>query len=274
MTKITENNQNTQITTEQHVWPHIPKIQWEKVVWFVSNTTITTIIFWLLVIIFSFFANKALKSNKKSKLKIGILNYLQFFDEYLRDSFGSKSLARKYFPLVVWIFSIIFFGNLFWLAIDWTASALPKLDIEAYLRPMHSDLNTTLVLATITVVTFLAVGIKTHWVWKTTKWYLFNFTWNNLMEKCINVFVWWLHLIWVPSVLTSLSLRLFGNIFAWMVLIWVITYLWNMMTANLFEVWRFLSIPFWFFEFFVAFIQSVVFAALIISYINQAKEEH
>jgi F0F1-type ATP synthase membrane subunit a len=35
-----------------------------------------------------------------------------------------------------------------------------------------------------------------------------------------------------------------------------------------------LSIPFWFFEFFVAFVQSVVFAALIISYINQAKESH
>jgi len=266
-----ENNIKAEV---QHSWPHIPKIQWEKVVGYVSNTVITTIIFGLLVIIFSFFANKALKSNKKSKLKTGVLTYLQFFDWYLRDSFWEKSIARKYFPLVVGIFTIIFFGNLFWLAIDWSISAFPSLKIEEYLRPMHSDLNTTLVLALITIVSFLYVWVKTHWMGHTTKWYLFNFKWKNIWEKLINVFVGWLHLIWVPATLASLSLRLFGNIFAWIVLISVITYLTWLMTENLFQAWKLFSIPFWFFEFFVAFVQSVVFAALIISYINQAKEEH
>jgi F0F1-type ATP synthase membrane subunit a len=46
------------------------------------------------------------------------------------------------------------------------------------------------------------------------------------------------------------------------------------MTESLLQSGRLLSTPFWFFEFFVAFVQSVVFAALIVSYINQAKEEH
>jgi F0F1-type ATP synthase membrane subunit a len=46
------------------------------------------------------------------------------------------------------------------------------------------------------------------------------------------------------------------------------------MTSGLAESGRLLSVPFWFFEFFVAFVQSVVFVALIISYINQAKESH
>jgi F0F1-type ATP synthase membrane subunit a len=258
----------------EHVGPHIPAIQWEQVFWFISNTSITTIAFAILVIIFTFFANRVLKNDKKSKLKTWVLTFIKFFDEYLRDSFDWKTTARKYLPLVVWIFVIIFFGNLFGLAIDWAISAFPTMHIQDYLRPMHSDLNTTLVLAAITVVTFLWVAIKTHWIWHTAKWYLFNFKWDNFWEKCVNVFVWWLHLIWVPATLASLSLRLFGNIFAWIVLIWVITYLGQTMTESLFQTWRFLSIPFWFFEFFVAFVQSVVFAALIISYINQAKEEH
>jgi len=46
------------------------------------------------------------------------------------------------------------------------------------------------------------------------------------------------------------------------------------MTEGLLQSGRLLSVPFWFFEFFVAFVQSVVFGALIISYINQAKETH
>jgi len=43
------------------------------------------------------------------------------------------------------------------LAIDWFALALPGLHLTDYFRPIHSDLNTTLVLALITVVSFLAV---------------------------------------------------------------------------------------------------------------------
>jgi F-type H+-transporting ATPase subunit a len=141
---------------------------------------------------------------------------------------------------------------------------------------MHSDLNTTLVLAIITVISFLGISFKYVWKVKTVKSYLFNFKWANTTEKFINVFVWWLHLIWIPATVASLSLRLFGNIFAWIVLIWVITYLWAVMTESfhLLETWRLLSVPFWFFEVFVAFIQAAVFGWLMIAYFSQNKAEH
>ncbi len=256
-----------------HSWPHIPTIQGEQIAYGISNTVVTTFLFAIMVLIIVFFANKVLNSSKKSKLKTGILSFFKFFDWYLRGVFWDKKIARMYFPLVVWIFIIVFFGNLFGLAIDWFWTSVSE-SILHYIRPMHSDLNTTLVLALITVVSFLTVWIKTHWTKGVLKWYFFNFSWENIWAKLVNVFVWWLHLIGVPATLASLSLRLFWNIFAWIVLISVITYLWAWMTSWFFEVWRFLSIPFWFFEFFVAFVQSVVFAALIISYINQAKETH
>ena len=267
-----DNSHVSEVHTEAHSWPHLPAIQGEMVVWFISNTAITTFIFLIIVFVVAIKAKIALASKKKSRLKLFFLNFIKFFDDYLRDSFGDKSFARNYFPLVVGIFMIILFGNLFGLAIDWLwASISPS--VFYYLRPMHSDLNTTLVLAIITVVMFLAIWIKSNWFSHVSKWYFFNFAWRTFAEKCINVFVGWLHLIWVPSTLASLSLRLFWNIFAWIVLIWVISYLWAWMSQSVFELWRLLSIPFWFFEFFVAFVQAVVFAWLMISYFKQAKEE-
>lgn len=267
------SNENLETThTELHSWPHIPSIQWEPVIWFISNTTITTILFLFLVIVFSYFWNKALKQSKSSRLKLFILTSIKFFDKYLVESFWNKEFSRRYFPLVVWMFFIILFWNLLWLMIDWLWSSISP-TILSYLRPMHSDLNTTLVLWAITVFMFLFIWVKHNWWLKYSKWYLFNWKWDSFFEKCINVFVWWLHLIWIPSTLASLSLRLFWNIFAWVILIWVITYLWALMSRHVFEAWRLLSVPFWFFEFFVAFIQAIVFAWLMISYFKQASEE-
>ena len=45
------------------------------------------------------------------------------------------------------------------------------------------------------------------------------------MEKGIGVFMGWLHLIGIPVTAASLALRLFGNIFAGVILISVISFL-------------------------------------------------
>lgn len=266
-----QENWHIETSTEQQAGPHIPAIQWETVYGPISNTTIATFLFLVIVVIFSILGKLALVK-RDSKLKMFFISFIKFFDTHLQDSFGNKKFARAYYPLVVGVFFIIFFGNLFWLIIDWLGASISP-TIFHYVRPMHSDLNTTFVLALITVTFFLWISMKTQWATKFTKWYLFNFHGKNILEKLINVFVWWLHLIWVPVTLASLSLRLFGNIFAWIVLIWVITYLWSTISSNLLEAGRFLAIPFWFFEVFVAFIQAVVFAGLMISYFNQAREK-
>jgi len=265
--------ENKELNSEQHIWPHIPKIQWETVYGPISNTNITTFLFFILVLIFSIFANKALKK-KDSKLKVALLDFIGKIDKNLTESFhNDKDFARSFLPLIWWFFVIILFWNLFGLLIDWLWASISPTILE-YLRPINSDLNTTLVLRIITVISFLYISIKYSWVKATVKWYLFNFSWDSLVNKIINVFVWWLHLVWIPSTVASLSLRLFGNIFAWIILIWVLSYLWVLMTSSLFETWRFISIPFWFFEIFVAFIQALVFAWLMVSYFNQSKSSH
>lgn len=253
--------------------PHIPLIQGETVYGPITNITLTIILFAAMVSLFAFFAKRALKSDKKSKLKTGVLTYVQFADRYLRDTFGEKSQARKVFPLIVGMFTIIFFWNLLGLIIDWLGMSVSG-TIFYYLRPMHSDLNTTLVLATVVVVTMLTIQVKSQWGASTVKSYAFNFHGNNFIDKCINVFVGWLHFIGLYSTLASLSLRLFGNIFAWIVLIAVISFLGALASWALFEIGRLLAAPFWFFEVFVALIQAIVFSALMIAYFKQSGEAH
>jgi len=254
--------------------PHIPLIQGETVWGPITNITLTLFVFLILVVILAFFAQKALKSEKKSKLRTALLNFLHFFDNYLRDAFwGDKVFTRKYFPLIVGMFCIIFFGNIFGLLIDWVGLSISE-KVLYYLRPMHSDVNTTLVLGSIVVAYVLYIQVKSHGSVDTAKSYFFNFRGANIGEKLVNVFVGWLHLIGLHAMLASLSLRLFGNIFAWVVLIGVITFLWAMASASLFEVGRVFAIPFWFFELFVALIQAVVFTGLMIAYFKNSKEAH
>ncbi|MCH8518634.1 F0F1 ATP synthase subunit A [Candidatus Gracilibacteria bacterium] len=254
--------------------PHIPLIQGETVWGPITNITVTLFVFLLLVTLLAYFANKALRTHKKSKLKTGLLNFLSFFDTYLRDAFGGdKAFTRKYFPLIVGMFCIIFFGNLFGLLIDWVGLSISE-KVLYYLRPMHSDVNTTLVLGSMVVAYVIFIQIKSHGGFDTAKSYLWNFRGANIGEKLVNVFVGWLHLIGLNAMIASLSLRLFGNIFAGVVLIGVITFLGAMASASLFEVGRLFAIPFWFFELFVALIQAVVFTGLMIAYFKNSKEAH
>lgn len=269
------NHTNTEHTELIVQPPHVPEIQWERIEGLgISNTNLSTIIFFFIILIISIIANRALKSKKKSKIKTFFLSFIKFLDTEIRDAFGGKKkFARRYFPLIVWLFIIVFLWNIWGLVIDWFGASVNH-NILEYLRPMHSDLNTTVAMAVMVVIVFLWVWYKTHWTVWYTKSYLFNWKWNSILEKCINVFVGWLHFIWIGSTVASLSLRLFGNIFSWIVLIWVIAYLWDLMTHNLLHFGRLLTIPFWFFELFVAIVQALVFALLALAYIGQAKEKH
>jgi F-type H+-transporting ATPase subunit a len=235
--------------------------------------SLTTIVFFFIVTATALVAKNALKKNKKSKLKLFFLTFVKFFDDQLRDAFGNKKESRKYFGVIVGMFFIILFGNLFGLVIDWFGmSVVPGL--LYYLRPMHSDLNTTLVLSLITVVLLLKIQVSSHGAKGTLKSYFWNLQGDSMMSKCINVFVGWLHFIGLPATLASLSLRLFGNIFAGIVLIGVISYLMASATGAVFELGRIAVIPFWFFEVFVALIQAIVFAFLMIAYFKGASESH
>jgi len=172
-------SQHNTETTETIAKPHVPEIQWERIEWlyWISNTNLSSFLFLIIILIISIFANRALKNNKKSKLKTFFLSFIKFTDTEIRSAFWwDKKFARRYFPLIIWLFIIIFFWNVWWLVIDWFGASVNH-NILEYLRPMHSDLNTTVAMAAMVVVTFLAVWYKTHWTVWYTKSYLFNWKW-------------------------------------------------------------------------------------------------
>ena len=251
--------------------PHITPLKAENIpILPITTTNFTSIIFLIWVIIFSVMAGKAI-SKWASKLKTWVLSFVDVTYTFLIESFDwDRTYARKYYPLIMWVFILIFFGNLFWLIIDWLGFSFPA--IHYYVRPIFSDLASTLPLAIITVVYSLIIAWRSNGVGPTIKSYAFNWTGDSIPDKAINVFVGWLHFIGVPSTMASLALRLFWNIFAWVILIAVLAYLWTLATESVFGFWVLLTIPFWFFELFVSFVQAAVFAMLMVATFKQAQE--
>ncbi len=122
-------------------------------------------------------------------------------------------------------------------------------------RPGTADLNTTIALALISVITTQVIGVKYLGLGYFTKFF-------NL--KRINAFVGLLELISEFSKIISFAFRLFGNIFAGEVLLTVIAFLIPIVAP----------IPFIGLEIFVGAIQGLVFAMLSIVFMSLATHGH
>ena len=72
----------------------------------------------------------------------------------------------------------------------------------------------------------------------------------------------------------SLALRLFGNMFAGIVLLGVIAFLTSKLSIFSLEIGQLAVIPFWLFELFVAAVQAIVFFVLMLAYMGDAKSLH
>lgn len=279
----TNNPQLNAISEHKSEGPEI-KLQWEVIHWYnvklwgiefwVTNTIFSTWLFMIFLFILLFNFKKWL-SKEWWFFKTTWLLIVDWLYKFASDFIGNKEFARKILFLIWWMFILILLSNVFSLFLDWILLFAGKwLKLHSYLRPINSDLNTTFVLSILIIVISHFVAIYTRWLPKYLKWYLFNFQWDNTFEKSVNVFVWWLHLIWEFSKTLSLSLRLFGNIFAWVVLIAMLAYLGWMISIMHLRVWEIFVLPFWFLELFVAFVQSVVFFVLSSIYFKGAIEEH
>ena len=238
----------------------------------ITTTNFTSLLFLALVALVGFYARWVL-ATAGWKLRTGIMSFVDASYQFLIDSFdGDREYARAYYPLIMWVFVMILFWNLFGLLIDWVGFIIPSVHYIA--RPIFSDLASTLPLAILTVGYSIYIAAKLHGAWSVSKGYIFNASGASIIEKGVNVFVGWLHIIWIPSTIASLALRLFGNIFAWVVLIAVLAFLGQAATASIGWVGMLMTIPFWFFEIFIAFIQALVFTMLMIATFKQAHEHH
>jgi F-type H+-transporting ATPase subunit a len=176
-----------------------------------------------------------------------------------------RKQARQFFPLIATIFFFVLFSN-------W-AGLLPGLGtvgiegihnghhtIIPFLRSTSADLNFTLALSLIAVLTIQFTGIAALGVVKYgKKFFVSPFHKPYGIGTAVGI----LELVSEIGKTISFTFRLFGNVFAGEVLLTVMLHL----------VPYLLPLPFLFLEIFVGFIQAVVFAMLTLVFLKMATLE-
>lgn len=235
----------------------------------VTNTLITAVTVSILLIVFAFFAGRALRltpSGFQTALELLVTYPYDFVRETLSPRQGDETsndrLAEKVYPLIMTIFlfvlSVNWFGLLpFVASVGIIEEVHGVSELIPFFYPGATDLNMTLALAIVAFFAIEIAGITTLGAIKYGKKFL-NFS------SPLAFMVGAIEFISELVRLISFSFRLFGNIFAGKVLVLVI-----MLFVPLI-----LPVPFLAFETFVGFIQAAIFAMLTLFFTKIAIELH
>lgn len=242
------------------------------------NSFVGLIIFIILAIFLNFGVNKYYKKNKAPK---GILNFfeaiLEFLLGYIDNVTKDRKKSLKFLPIVGGLFLFILISN--WMGLlPGTGSfgiwemVHGKIELVPLLRPANTDLNTTLSMAVFAVIISHFFGIATIGFFKYANKFikigdiymaLKSLNPMKIFVAIIEFFVGIIEIFSEIAKMVSLSLRLFGNIFAGEVLLTVL--------AGLIAV--VIPLPFMALELLVGFIQAVVFSMLTLVYLTMATAE-
>lgn len=215
--------------------------------------------------------------NKKSIVPQGVQNFAEFILEfmlgYVDQVTKDRKKSLKFLPIVGGLFLFILFSNWIGLlpgtgSIGRFISLHGQVELAPFLRPANADLNMTLAMAVFAVVSAHIIGIFTIGFFKyANKFIKLGDIFRSLrkggmsiMIALIEFVVGLIEIFSEIAKMVSLSLRLFGNIFAGEVLLTVIAGL----------IAFFAPLPFMFLELLVGFIQAIVFAMLTLVYLSVA----
>lgn len=225
----------------------------------VTNAMVTGIVGGLIAVVILFYVAMMVRRGKYNRF-VGLVQWV--FEGLLKsidDVIPDRKLARKITPLAVTIFFVVLFN--YWLSVIPGLDSI-KLNGAPVLRSLTADLNFTLGLAIITVITVQLYAIKHHGIFGNGGRYF-----RNPIKDPIGSFEGILELIGEVSRGSALALRLFGNAFAGEVLLIVIAVLTNYFAS--------VTLPFFMaFELFIGFIQAYVFFILTLIFTALAQESH
>lgn len=234
---------------------------------------------WIAVVFFVAVAFVARK--RKALIPKGFQNVVEGIVEFLLTEVekiaGDKKKARQFLPIVGTIFLFILFSN--WIGLLPGTGSIGiwgelhgKIELIPLLRPAASDLNLTLAIALFAVITshvmaIFAIGPINHFSKFINIRGIFQSFKKGPVAIAVAIVEFGVGLIEIVGEIAkvvSLSLRLFGNIFAGEILLTV-------MLGLLAYV---VPIPFMFLELLVGAVQATVFAMLTLAYLVVATAEH
>lgn len=225
----------------------------------ITNALFTGIIGTALTILILAYAASRVKKGKYNRF-VGLVQWVfEGLIKQINDVIPNPEIRKKIMPLAVTIFFVVLIN--YWL------SVIPGLDTIKWngvpvLRSLTADLNFTLGLAIITIVSVQIYAVKYLGSIPNVKRYL-----RNPFKDPIGSFEGFLELIGEASRGTALALRLFGNAFAGEVLLIVIAALTSYFAAAV--------LPFFMaFELFIGFIQAYVFFILTLIFTALAVSHH
>ncbi|MCH8048807.1 F0F1 ATP synthase subunit A [Patescibacteria group bacterium] len=181
---------------------------------------------------------------------------------FMAQTLDSMEQAKKFFPLVATIFLFILVNN--WIGILPGTGSIGFFEMSngkevfiPFFRSANSDLNMTFALA------FIAMGaIHLYGIFKFGPWKHFS-KFLVLTKGPVYFFVGLLEGVGEFAKVLSFSFRLFGNVFAGEVLLIIVMGLVPILVP----------FPFLLLEFFVGFIQALVFAMLTLIFLKMATVE-
>ena len=247
----------------------------------IGNFTITNSMLNAYIAVAFFVLVAVLVTKKISIIPKGLYNLVETLIEFALNEIEKvtedKKKARAFLPLVATIFFFILFSN--WLGqLPGTGSIgvygylHGHFELIPLLRPATSDLNLTLGIAMIAILTTHFAGMRSLGVFNHfSKFLNFKGIFKAIKHgpmavviACVEFFIGLIEIIGEFAKTLSLSLRLFGNIFAGEVLMTVMLGLFSYV----------LPIPFMFLELLVGVIQATVFAMLTLAFLVVATMSH
>lgn len=225
----------------------------------VNNAMTLGFIGLIITLLLSFYATNLVKKGRKNVFT-SLFSWM--FDTLYRqviEIVPNRKVAKSIAPIAITIFIFVLVN--YWLSVLPGVGSI-TLSGTPLFRGLPADLNFTLALAIITVVSVHVYAIKQLGIVENSRRFL-----RNPFKDPIGAFEGVLELVGEFSRIISLSLRLFGNAFAGEILLIVVTMLTGYLST--------LVLPaIMGFELFIGFIQAYVFFVLTLIFTALATEGH
>lgn len=222
----------------------------------ITNSMLLGAITGLFVLTLFIIASRRSTVKPKSKFAFAMESLVEFLFNIAKENFSSERQARKHLPLLVTLFTFIIVANLSGL-IPGVGTVVVNGDVPL-LRAFTTDLNGTLALAILTIGTVQFYAIKELGIVGHLKHYFTNKPWNPM-----NLFIGLIEVMGEFIRILTLSMRLFGVIYAGEVLLHVMAQLGGSFG------WA-TQLPVYLMELFFSTIQAYLFVMLTTVYMSIA----
>jgi len=250
--------------------------------WFtVSQTLITSVmgltIFLVFVLLYTFLRKKNSDNKVVSIVNVIIESIIKFV-----ENIWGKDIPTYAKVYVTFLFIYIAWNNIIWVIGDLFALVWP--DMHHIFRPVSTDLTFNAILAIAWVWWALVYGFQRQWFHFIEKYIPYKgigivkeVTWPltfimKIFDILLALFIGFLEFIGEFARIASLSLRLFGNVLAGMVLLWLIISATQAFMPL--DIPALLPLIIVFVELFVSLLQAFVFALLVLVYFKIAGTSH